>query len=993
MTDIAIEGKLKPLLQGGKVADAVDVETTAEGGGTSNVQADLNAKEPGLGNPSDPAGQLRFLSSNNAGTRSWERAMRFRGTFSTSETYLAGEVVRFLSAGQQKLFIAESDRAPNSGNPDASGGFWREIDRVAGRGTWVSEARYEFGDLVSHSGNYWMATTTIALSQPAPSATNTAWAQIDGSGGGGGGGVATEYVRTSTATITFGTEDIRYVICEPTSSGTQTITLPDASGSGKEVVIINNRSQRGEEITIAFDSDDSIPDQIGALTVPWRHTTGLADGDDNTWFVSRSAFTRGVPNYPQNPQNSGNTFEFSVGPNNLTTIARDLNTVINMRTVRNVDVNYALSNLTQTNIANAIPAGSGFIIQKTADNGNGDLVTISVEGTGNSMFVDGVSMTSYTIPLNQSVWARRHPTLLRWEVTTFASLVGGTGGAGGATGQSGGANSTDADISDLVKNTSGGVINEGDMISVEARLGNPDVLTAIFPTSNGTEPFTHVAMSTSNDGDMFQALSLGTITNVQAYDSSNNPVYGLLTIGQFIYRDPVNSRYSTNSNQTDVIGEVRKSEYTVPTTIGHTAGTGDNDLQIGSSGAVTKYINKTVDLSGSNTTPIDVRLPPASLTPVGSVIVFDLNPDAGQNVSIAVAPHSNVNMFSEDGSTQYTLSNRLTMSSADGKQIRKFRLDPPPEGSSFEQWVALENGEDVARHEVTWDRWTFLQRKQDDLAAGVQQNVANIDNNSNSIAALQTAIVTTIAGNTYATTGTNKRPRSIYSFTGANTDLRTFTIDSLSSSGWGLTQEQRGVWFSVQNKSAGWVKVVSSDKDFQGLSTDTFFMRPGEYRTFWITRDSGVYNVDIVGPVEYDLYLTSDLIATSNNAQLTMAAGIPTELAEVPTANQDRLVFKLAGSAQQEIHAKANWYQASGTGFISAVTMVQDKNDTLHRTFSGVSLDRDQGRYVAMPAKVSQFDVAANDYLSLGGANLGTAPNDARIVEIEWHVRYIIKEY
>ena len=110
----------------------------------------------------------------------------WRSTWNNSTVYQAGDMVRHLSEGAERVFLATT--AINSGQPPPPSGpaigAWVEIDVKAWRGVWNSGNSYRAGDETIHTNAVWKALTTIAIGGSAPSSTNPNWVQIDGGGGG-----------------------------------------------------------------------------------------------------------------------------------------------------------------------------------------------------------------------------------------------------------------------------------------------------------------------------------------------------------------------------------------------------------------------------------------------------------------------------------------------------------------------------------------------------------------------------------------------------------------------------------------------------------------------------------------------------------------------------------------------------------------------------------------------------------------------------------------
>ena len=105
------------------------------------------------------------------------RPDHWRGTWNNSTVYQAGDFVRHLSEGAERVFLATT--AINSGQPappaGPATGAWLEVDVKQWRGPWNSGNIYRGGDIAISSSNLWMALTTIGVGGTVPSLTNTNW--------------------------------------------------------------------------------------------------------------------------------------------------------------------------------------------------------------------------------------------------------------------------------------------------------------------------------------------------------------------------------------------------------------------------------------------------------------------------------------------------------------------------------------------------------------------------------------------------------------------------------------------------------------------------------------------------------------------------------------------------------------------------------------------------------------------------------------------------
>ena len=142
-----------------------------------------------------------------------------------------------------------------------------------------------------------------------------------------------------------------------------------------------------------------------------------------------------------------------------------------------------------------------------------------------------------------------------------------------------------------------------------------------------------------------------------------------------------------------------------------------------------------------------------------------------------------------------------------------------------------------------------------------------------------------------------------------------------------------------------------------------------------------------MGRVEYNTEATSSTLGHSGNASLTLNG---TGLAfDIPSGNQDRLLFNIAGRSEVFCDLTWNWFGSDSSGFDNPALIV-DKNGSLHLTSKSTSLWKLNGYNSHFSTFVDDIDMDEDDYLTFEGSNLSSG--NSRGLNLKFHVRLIVKE-
>lgn len=721
---------------------------------------------------------------------------------------------------------------------------------------------------------------------------------------GGGSPTIVSHSTTTALTLPSTTEDNTFADVTTTGMADVTVTLPDATATGtrRRVGIVNNRQQgkvigqlpTGNTMPNAFD-----PDTVEVLPgecVVWLERA------DNSWVIVYRASADILPSFPANPKNDQDTFRFTYNGDGLNpvvawTVDRDT-TITLLQPNSNSVESFQLADYNRSDVN---PANNeGYVIRNTAS------INWQIFGfaSNNVLYVSGTLYTSASpllLPPNNTAVILFNTSNNRWEGRLYPFLLPvGASSAGGASGSSGDSPSSNIgyyrEYALATMNRSGADITMGTFVNLSGRENS----IASIPASL-SNPVSGIAMSNAADNEMLNVLLIGDTEGSPVWQGGTNSEqnYTNLTDNQEIYYDSTNNRATTEASGTGGIirvriGNIQDTVFTLPTEIGHTAGTNDNDLLFGSSGAVTKYMNKTVDIGGQNTSALNISLPPEVLSPIGSRIIVELSPNAGQTLTVNVYPRSGVNMYDESNS-QVTSSSPITMNSANGKQIRYFELHPAPEGESFPRWIAKANGEGITTYNYYFN---IIEYSRQLLAQSINDLNGNVTVNTNKISALETPILRPVGTYPYNTSGTNAQLRTIYNLGGSGSALKVFNIGP--GDNWGILDGRSG-WFAIRNNTASFIQVNNdaTNGNFSGTDTAVIYLYPGEIRQFWIHRSGSNYTVEAVGRIAYPFSVEAGLYSGGVGPAWSVEGMLPTEVVQVDSTNTDRVVMKVPGSVHR----------------------------------------------------------------------------------------------
>ena len=905
MPDIGLEGKVKPLKQGDKIADSVDVEVS-----TTNLDNNLNGIADNL--------QAILDAIDNFQLGVW------RGQHSTSNTYQAGEVVTFLNNGVERLYMATAAQSPNSGNPVTGSaiGAWREIDRVSGRGAWNNTTHYQFGDIVSHSSNYWMANTYINISQPAPSSTNTAWVQLDG-GGSGGGSLTIQNdgtdLSTAATTLNFNTRatasgtaatktidiDIKptldfnrqtsetlsslgqytEVICDDSGTTTQTVTIEAATANNAGIVlkIVNNRANVNGLVVIAFPSGTTVRNLfLDTITLSGGESIEFTYIEAGIVAITGEANTPIVPNFPSNPNNDTSTFMFGVNGDTSTTWTRDRNTTINLNRTTGARQSYEVANNATSGIS--LADGQGYIFRNIGS------LSWFVFGfaASNEIVVDGTTYTyngnvssAYELLTNRTLVLLWDSTDNRWEGRTYNFLT--PIGSSGASGQSGGTlMSSNADFMsyDIATiNDQGDPVKKGEYAYIDSFDGE----VAARKSSLADQPM-GIFTSDANDGDAVNVRFKGAIDNVEVW-SGGEYATAPISNNTTLYFDTVGQRPDTTQIDGSVtrttIGKVYDSMETMSTQIGRVLGT---DYTNGASGEVQLSLNKNNEFTGQGTSVY--HLPTGYVEGIGGFadvvdgvrIAIEVTPNSGQDGTVNVRPGANTALkLKSNESVTYTSASPLAMASTSGKQYRIFEYR-----ASDNTWLALENGEDVIRVSYHFDITRFNLNA---ISQQVYEQSVSVQSNTTGVNSLQNFLRVPVVSNYTMSNLTN----ILFDVIGLGDNTRTFTIGTTH----GLATQRTNRFWIRNSSTQYWVKVINATGNFVGMSTDEIWLKPGETRPFLGQYDGSNYEMNVLGEVSYEFSVETGLFLSNSSWTLHSTSEVFDDIFEIPSANQDRLLFKV----------------------------------------------------------------------------------------------------
>jgi hypothetical protein len=233
-----------------------------------------------------------------------------------------------------------------------------------------------------------------------------------------------------------------------------------------------------------------------------------------------------------------------------------------------------------------------------------------------------------------------------------------------------------------------------------------------------------------------------------------------------------------------------------------------------------------------------------------------------------------------DESITYTSASPLNMDSTNGKQVRLFTYR-----ESDNTWLAYENLENIVNHDIYFDM--------DETMRGMTNNeLANISatasTNKNDIAALEHWLRIPVVTNYSISNNQNV----LYDVVGLTNNNRQINI----STSHGLLTQRTNKYVIRNTSDQYWVKVVNDTGNFQGMSDDELWLKPGETRYFINSYDGSSYVVTPIGEVFYDFNIEAGVLLPSANWSFDDMGNTPTGtggLIEFPTGNTDRIKFNV----------------------------------------------------------------------------------------------------
>lgn len=895
----------------------------------------------------------------------------YRGSFSTTATYAAGDIVKDLYNLETGYFIAEAAIAPSTTRPEQllDTQQWFLLSDRTWRGTWALN-RFVPGQIVSHSSNVWMAVANIPPSDAnPPSETNNSWVQIDGAGGGGSGNTPnTIYVRTATRVLDSTTADNTFVSVERTGSDLVTVTFPDAGGSflNRRITVSNNRSNGLARIQMPTNNTIYTAFNNTQLDLRVGESATLFAVDDNLWDLVHEANVQATPNFPFNEQNDDNTFFFAVNGDTPTTWTRDRDTTINLRS-DNGNVTYELANPSTSGIA--INDGNGYIFQHTTGGNSAQVFPFS---SSNRFFIGATEYTSsnpYTIPLNNSVIITYSSSNNRWEGRAFNFLVQPQG-AGGSAGSSGGEDTatraviaTNEDTVDLIKGD--GVYVEGDDGSIAF------VKSGLANTLNG-----YLVEDTAQN-EMGQVIRFGEVTSQRIYDG-NLFIGAPLAVDTELFWNNTDSRTQLDSDQGAYVsvGKVLSSSFLFAIQNYTTSQTIDTQAEWDA------WHSKT-NVKNTNIGSFDFQIPDiaegsSEVTAIAGQSFIVYIPQG--NGTLTIRPRGASTII--QGGTSYTNTSPLPLTG--GATDEFVFIEVNSAGTGYTAQPLNQKGINT----IFLFDWTNYLNKS--VANAIQGINVRVQSNEQDITNLKTAIESYVNNATY-TIGSVLGSSGVALVNGYNGGMSTWTFSNTNT-----IPDNRSEVIALDNRrGSNAIQVENytpnggSQQNFSGMSTGTFHVMPGEVRLVKVSKFASGLEITPVGPVVYKFEASSTLIGAGNNAFDWVLENEPPSIT-VPTGNTDRITFALSGKVRQAIEGTANWFGNPSNGFDN-VSFVENKNGTLHRIYNSVSLDKNTGRNVGMNVLDDEVDIVASDYLTLTASNL--VANDSRITEIKMFFEYILKEY
>lgn len=936
----------------------------------------------------------------------------FRGNYSSVATYQHGDIVRSNYEGRPAMYISAAAQLPDTALPETKldTGFWFLLTDRTWRGSWAARD-YVPGQLVTNGGELWASVQTIGVGDTnPPSTTNSAWEQVSG-----GGGVTVEEEGTALATVasalnftgdgvtatgtgttktinipgTSGmgaapifdfrrqnttlpstTADNTHVVIDDTGSSLITITMPDSDGTfiDRRITVINGRP--GANVRVAFAAGDTLQDGFDNFIdlIPGQSVT-VATGEANNWVTVSEGSTRVAPQFAANPENDDNTFFFAVNGDTPSTWRRDMGTTIDMRS-DNSTVGYELANPATNGIS--IADGEGYTFRHTTGTNS---VTIAPFAATNRFFIGGTEYTNaspYNLPLNNSVVVLYNTTTNRWEGRTFSFLlpVGASGaGAGGASGSTGGSEMGSMLTQGVYVNESGEDLVAGDGVHLDALDGSRAFTKGSIADDNQLRGFLleDVANNSAGTVSLFGNTPMPVISRST---TAGARIGAPLTAGTRLYWDegPIGFKgFVTIDDQASEVvpnyqvGRVLDSSWLYPTDE-FTSNRIISD-QAGWDNAINKVHVKNFVGGGEIEIP-DLAEGSSEATAVAGQRLIVHVANGGGDVSIrprgasTIAPHSSTTGSTYDNSTPLPITG--------GNSDEYIIIEVNAAANSYVSYALNSGGLNT---NVFFDPLDYVRRR---LAGQVSSLSATVDTNSADIDNLENDVVIPVVVASYTASIQNV----MYIVNPTSNTSNTITIAGTAN--W-TVQANRTIRMRVRNSSNQfWLKVDKGTgfNEFEGTSIHELWMAPGETWEFLIWND-GSWHIEKPGRIAYDFEFENGVFTGSGSPTWAAPVGIPTlptEIVEVPGANQDRITIKYDAVIQNcRLDTQYSFSGTAAADFASLVSLTPSLNIRVNTTTVGALPDTTVPNITNGKAHVGQevkmFPISANEYINLTGTD------------------------
>ena len=194
----------------------------------------------------------------------------------------------------------------------------------------------------------------------------------------------------------------------------------------------------------------------------------------------------------------------------------------------------------------------------------------------------------------------------------------------------------------------------------------------------------------------------------------------------------------------------------------------------------------------------------------------------------------------------------------------------------------------------------------------------------------------------------------------------------------------------IDNVDDNYVRVEThtSTENFDGTTTNFFYLKPYEKRHFIIYGDS----IAPVGEMFYEVEVSGGFITNGNDSVLSLPSDAP-PVFEIPSGSTTRLNILLGGELSQRVDLSWIWFVSDESGFISPALTVDKNKDEIGGGLifqsRGVGLFRLLNYPASLDDILPDHAVVINDYLTYSATNLTSSKARGQSVKI--HVKLLVK--